>query len=89
VPYVTRLDNWESKVHDFSENGLFYAKKIAERPSPASRRAAKQHLFKQMCNPVEIAASYLPSSVCGFVLRLLPGKFSHRLSDGEAKKKAA
>lgn len=83
VPFVSRLDNWESKLHHVSENGLFYAKKIAARPSPGSLRAAKLHLFGQMCHPVEIAASWLPSSVCGFALRLLPKQYSLKLSDGK------
>ncbi|HEY4416792.1 MAG TPA: class I SAM-dependent methyltransferase [Verrucomicrobiae bacterium] len=82
VPFVARLDNWESTLHDVSENGLFHARKTAAQPSAASLRAAKRHLFRQMCRPVEIAATYLPSSVCGFALRLLPKKFSRRLSDG-------
>jgi predicted O-methyltransferase YrrM len=82
VPYVSRLDNWESRLHNGSPNGLFYAKKIADRPSPDCRSAARRHLFLQKCHPAEIAASYLPSSVCGFCLRLLPGRFSRRLSDG-------
>ena len=83
VPFITRLDNWESRLHDVSENGLFYAKKIAARPSPASRRAAQRHLFCQMCQPTEIAASYLPSSVCKLILRRLPQKFSRDLTDGK------
>ena len=82
VPFISRLDNWESRLHDISENGLFYAKKIALRPSPQSLRAAKQHRFRQACQPAEIAASCLPSSVCSFALRLLPGQLSKRLSDG-------
>ncbi|MGO8926066.1 MAG: class I SAM-dependent methyltransferase [Limisphaerales bacterium] len=82
VPFIARLDNWESRVHDPSEYGLLYAKKIAAQPSPQNLRAARRHLFRQACNPAEIAASYLPSSVCGFVLGLLPKKFAHRLSDG-------
>jgi len=86
VPFVSRLDNWESKLHDSSKNGLFYAKKTVERPSPASLRAAKRHLFKQMCHPVEIAASYLPAPVCAFVLRLLPSKFAGQIAEGETKR---
>jgi hypothetical protein len=82
VPFIARLDNWESQLHDVSENGLFYAKKIAAQPSPASLRAAKRNLFRQTCQPMEIAASYLPSAVCKFALGLLPKKFSRRLSDG-------
>ncbi len=82
VPFISRLDNWESKLHDISEPGLFYAKKIAVRPSPQSLRTAKRHLFRQACHPAEIAASWLPSSVCGFVLRLLPGRWAGQLSEG-------
>jgi predicted O-methyltransferase YrrM len=82
VPFVSRLDNWEARLHDVSENGLFHAKKIADRPSPASLRAARRQLFQQKCHPVELAASYLPSALCGWVLRRLPGKFSRQLSDG-------
>jgi predicted O-methyltransferase YrrM len=83
VPFISRLDNWESQLHHVSENGLFHAKKIAARPSAASLRRARWHLFKQKCQPAEIAASYLPSSVCRFALRLLPGKFARNLTDGK------
>ena len=82
VPFISRLDNWESRLHDISENGLFYAKKIAAQPSPQSLRAAKRHRFRQACQPVEIAASYLPSSVCSFALRLLPRRWAGQLSEG-------
>jgi predicted O-methyltransferase YrrM len=81
-PFVTRLDNWETRLHDVSEEGLFHAKKIAPSPSPASLRAAESHLFRMQCHPVEIAATILPSSICGFCLRLLPRRFSRQLSDG-------
>ena len=83
VPFVSRLDNWDSKLHLVSENGLFYARKIAEQPSPTSLRVAKRHLFRQMCQPAEMAASYLPSSVCKLILQLLPKKFSRSLTDGK------
>jgi len=83
VPFISRLDNWESQLHDISENGLFYAKKNTAQPSPQSLRATKRNLFRQSCHPVEIAATYLPSSVCKFALGLLPGKFARNLSDGK------
>lgn len=83
APFLSRLDNWESKLHDISETGLFHAKKTAARPSPQSLRAARRHLLGQMCHPVEIAASYLPSSVCRFALRLLPRQFSRQLAEGK------
>ena len=83
VPFISTLDNWESELHDVSENGLFHARKIAARPSPASLRKARWQLFQQQCNPVEIAASYLPASICRFALGLLPKKFSRNLTDGK------
>jgi predicted O-methyltransferase YrrM len=82
VPFISRLDNWDSRLHDISEPGLFHAKKIAAHPSPQSLRTARRHLLRQACHPAEIAATCLPSSVCGFILRLLPHRLSKRLSDG-------
>jgi hypothetical protein len=82
VPFISRLDNWETRLHDVSYEGLFYAKKIAPAPSASSTRTAKFHLFMQECNPIEVAATMLPSRVCGFFLGLLPRRFSIRLSDG-------
>ena len=81
-PFVSRLDNWETRLRDVSDEGLFYARKTARYPSPASLRAARSHLLRMRCHPAEIAAAILPSSVCGFCLRLLPRRFSRRLSDG-------
>jgi hypothetical protein len=83
VPYISRLDNWNSTLSDASENGLFYARKTAARPSPASQRKARWQLFKQQCHPVEIAASYLPASACRLALGLLPKNFSRKLTDGK------
>jgi hypothetical protein len=82
VPFISRLDNWESRLHDVSYEGLFYARKIAARPSPQKLRAAKAHLLRQECNPVEIAATLLPSRVCALFLKLLPKGYSRWLSDG-------
>jgi predicted O-methyltransferase YrrM len=82
VPYLSRLDNWRTELQDVSDEGLFYARKIAAQPSPASRRAAEAKLRSLRCSPVEIAAAILPSRVCGFFLRLLPGRLAWRLSDG-------
>ena len=81
-PYLRQLDHWKVELHDVSTEGLLSAVKVAVQPSAASRKAAKRTLFKLKCNPAEIAAQVLPSSVCGFFLRLLPGRFSKRLSDG-------
>ena len=82
VPYVSRLDNWESRVCDVSREGLFHAKKLASRPSPKSLRAARRRLFIQSCNPSEIAATLLPAKVCEFCLGLLPRSLASRLAEG-------
>jgi predicted O-methyltransferase YrrM len=83
VPYISRLDNWESHLHrDSSEYGMFHAKKIALAPSPSSLRAARARLFRMRCSPIELAAAALPSSVCGFILKLLPSRMVGRLYRG-------
>ena len=82
VPYLMKLDNWKAQLHDVSDEGLLTAVKVAAQPSAASRRAADACLRKMRLAPAELAATYLPSGVCGFFLRLLPRGFSRRLSDG-------
>jgi hypothetical protein len=87
IPYVSRLDNWKSKVHDISEEGFFYARKIALQPSASSLKAARMALLWMRLNPVEVAAAVVPSRICGIVLRLLPISLSRRLSDGRKSSK--
>ena len=82
VPYIMKLDHWQAKVNDVSDEGLLTAVKVAAQPSAASRKAAAACLRKMKFAPAELAATYLPASVCGFFLRLLPRGFSRRLSDG-------
>lgn len=82
TPYLSRLDNWRVTLHGASEVGLLEARKLADRPSASSRRAARAELAKLRCNPIEIAAALLPSSVCGLALGLLPRRLARRLSDG-------
>jgi predicted O-methyltransferase YrrM len=82
VPYMRALDHWKTELHDVSVEGLFAAVKVAEQPSAESRSRARRLLLKMQLHPAELAATYLPSSVCGFFLRLLPRGFSQRLSDG-------
>lgn len=73
VPYVSLLDNWESRLYDSSsEVGLFHARKIAAEPSTGSRRRAHTKLVRMRCSPMEIASAVLPASVCGFVINHLP-----------------
>jgi predicted O-methyltransferase YrrM len=84
IPYVSLLDNWESRLHDTSDEGLFYARKIALHPSTASRKAARAALLRLRCQPAEIAAAILPSPVCGFVLGMLPRALARRFSEGRS-----
>ncbi len=83
VPYVSRLDNWESRLHeDSSEVGLFYAKKVAPEPSAASLRRAQAKLFQMRCSPLEVAAVVLPRKACGFIINHLPVGLVRRLYRG-------
>jgi predicted O-methyltransferase YrrM len=82
VPFVSRLDNWESKLHDLCEEGLFWARKTALRPSGSSLRSARMALWRMRLNPIELTAAVVPSGICGIVLKLLPYALSRRLSEG-------
>ena len=82
VPYVSRLDNWESKLHDVSAEGLFFAKKIAPHPSPSSLRSARSHLVRMRFEPAEVAAALLPAKVCALLLKMLPEKLRRGVAEG-------
>lgn len=82
VPYLSAFDNWESQLHDISEEGLFEARKLAAAPSPTSRAAAEAILRKLQRAPAELAARYLPHWARAGVLRCLPARWARKLSDG-------
>jgi predicted O-methyltransferase YrrM len=82
VPYLSRLDHWQVRVINASEFGLLHARKIAQRPSPASRRAATAKLLLLRCNPVEVIGAVLPASVCAWILARLPKRLVNRLAHG-------
>jgi len=82
VPYLQLLDNWEMHVHDFSELGLFCARKLRPSPSPANLKLAEQKLRRLRLEPKEVASAVLPSWLCGIVLKCLPRRLSRSLSDG-------
>jgi predicted O-methyltransferase YrrM len=82
VPYVTALDHWSSQLHDVSEEGLFQAHKIRERPSPASFSTAEKTLSRMRRNFFETAGAVLPTRVNAFLLRLLPSRFVRRIAQG-------
>ncbi len=81
VPYLRLLDNWETQVHDFSDYGMVYSRKLREFPTAASLASAKGKLNRMRLEPKEIAATILPSWFCGAVLKMLPRQFSKSLSD--------
>ena len=82
VPYVSALDHWSSQVHDVSEEGLFQAHKVSERPSPKSRRNAEAILRRMRLNPLEVAGAILPHRANEFVLRFLPSHLIKRITQG-------
>ncbi len=82
VPYLSRLDNWQTQLHDVSVEGLLHAVKLAARPSPQSLRKARWHLLKSRSHPVEFVAALLPPWANGFLLGVLPRKIAMLLSDG-------
>jgi hypothetical protein len=82
IPYVSRLDNWGSKLYDVSAEGLFFAKKIAPHPSPSNLRSARSHLARMRFEPTEVAAALLPAKVCSLVLKLLPEKLRRGIAEG-------
>jgi len=73
VPYLQRLDNWQTQLLDGSEVGLLHARKLKPEPSPQSLRHAEQHLRRQRLHPVELAAVLLPASARSRLAALLPG----------------
>lgn len=81
-PFLRALDNWESTLHDVSDEGLLQARKLAAAPSPASLRAARGRLFRLQLEPQEIAAALVPRRVCGWLFSLLPERMVRRIADG-------
>lgn len=82
VPYISRLDNWKSELHDVSAEGLFSARKTAGHPSPASLRVAQSHLRRLRMAPAEIAAAILPARVRHAFFSVMPERITKRLAEG-------
>ena len=83
VPFVSLLDNWDSKVFDISREGVFSARKLKEQPSERSRREAERKLKFMRLEFIELVARFVPSWICGLVLRSLPRRLSRKLTLGQ------
>jgi hypothetical protein len=83
VPFVSRLDNWSSTLHDVSNEGLFAATKLREQPSEASLRAANAELRRLRMAPSEVLGRLAGPSLRKAVMRVLPQKFVRRLAEGQ------
>ena len=84
VPYVSKLDNWDSKVLDISEVGLFHARKLRSQPSDASLKEARRCLRRMRWQPVEVIGAILPRAVCEFILGMLPKRMLRKITHGSA-----
>lgn len=74
VPYLRAHDNWECKLHDVSDEGLFEARKLADQPSAASTAKAASVLRSLRMEPKEFIGRHLPSWAIDLILRFLPRK---------------
>lgn len=83
VPFVSRLDNWTSALHDVSNEGLFAATKVAEKPSEGSLRAANAEFRRLRMAPAEVLGRLAGPSLRKAVMRVLPQKLVRRLAEGQ------
>jgi Methyltransferase domain len=83
TPFVSRLDNWKSTLHDVSNEGLFAATKIAPAPSEASLKAANAELQRLRMAPVEVLGRMVGPKVRRIAANLLPNKLMRRLAEGQ------
>ena len=82
VPFLSRLDNWEVRVHDISAEGLMAARKLATQPSPESLRVARGLLSRMRLAPLEIAARIVPARLKHLLFSLIPERLALRIAGG-------
>lgn len=82
VPYLSTLDHWSCTLHDVSEEGLFDAHKVRERPSPDSLTRAENLLRRMRLNIFELMGALMPSQANAFLLSLLPARLVRHLGQG-------
>lgn len=82
IPYLKAHDNWECKLHDVSDEGMFEAIKTAPFPSKESERKAAKLLQSLRMQPTEFLGRILPAPVISMILRLIPRKLVLKITQG-------
>lgn len=82
VPYMAKLDNWETGVHDVSREGLHWARKTKEAPSRESLRTAEAVLRSLRLEPSELVAIAIPKSLKHAIFKVVPKSLLRRLTEG-------
>ncbi len=82
VPFLTRLDNWQTEVHDFTEAGMLAARKTAPQPSPESLRMARARVKEIQSSAFERLAEIVPPALKILLVRSIPQKFLLKLYHG-------
>lgn len=82
VPYLRAHDNWECKLHDVSDEGMFEARKKADQPSKESREKSAQVLRNLRMQPAELLGRWLPAPVISLILRMIPRKLVLKITQG-------
>lgn len=82
IPYLRAHDNWQCKLHEVSDEGLFEAVKIAPHPSDESMKNAEKVLRSLRRQPVELVGRLLPSRVIDILLRMLPRRVVVAITQG-------
>ncbi len=83
VPYVSRLDNWRSTLHDVSNEGMFAAVKTAVQPSAGSLRAAEAEYKRLRMAPAEVLGRLAGPQLRKVAARLMPRRMLRRLAEGQ------
>lgn len=82
VPYLMAHDNWESVIHDISDEGLFEARKLRQQPSAESASHARSTLNRLRHQPLEWCGKWLPTPLIRVLLALLPRKLLLAVTQG-------
>jgi hypothetical protein len=85
VPYVSRLDNWKSQLHDVSHEGLFASTTLAAQPSPQSWKAAQAELRRLRMAPAELVGRLAGPKLKKLAAKILPRQIVRRLAEGQPK----